>query len=95
MGVWPLAFTKKGDYTMAKFKHLTKERFDDVCYRLFKIQSGLNGLGSLFEFQSSENCFSVDELFGMGQIIKQLSRELSIQEDILRCGYDSRAVTKK
>ena len=80
---------------MAKLKHLTKNRFDNVCNRLFEIQSGLDGLGSLFEFQSREANLSPDELFGVGQLMKQLSRELSTQEDILRCGYDSRAVTKK
>lgn len=80
---------------MAKFKHLTRKRFDNVCHRLFEIQSSLNGLGSLFEFQSKEVCFSPSELFGMGQLIKQLGHELAIQEDILRCGYDSQAVTKK
>ena len=80
---------------MAKIKHLTKERFDSVCHRLFEIQSGLDGLGSLFESQRGEASFSPAELFGVGQLIKQLSRELSIQEEILRCGYDSRAVTKE
>ena len=79
---------------MAKFKHLTKEKFDNVCYRLFEIHSGLDGLGTLFESQSAETCFSTEELFGMGQVIKQLARNLSVQEDILRYGHDSRTVTK-
>ena len=80
---------------MAKIKHLTKKRFDNACNQIFHIQCGLSGLGSLFEFQSVEACFSNEEFFGMGQVIKQLARELSIQEDILRCGYDSRAVNEK
>ena len=79
---------------MAKFKHLTEDRLSNVCNQLFKIQSGLEGLGSLFEFQSREACYSPDELFGIGQLLKQLSRELSAQENILRCGYDGRAVKK-
>lgn len=79
---------------MAKFKHLTKERFDEVCNRLWKVHSALNGAGSLFEYQSREAFYDQDELFGMGQIFKQLSKELEILEDILRCGYDSRALTK-
>ena len=80
---------------MAKFKHLTRGRFDNICNRIFEIQCGLDGLGSLFESQSRQTSLSPDELCGVGQLMKQLVRELSIQEDILRCGYDSRAVTKK
>ena len=80
---------------MAKFKHLTKDRFSNACHRIFEIQSGLNGLGSLFEFQSQHSCISPDEFFGIGKLIKLLSEELSIQEEILRCGYDSSAVTKE
>ncbi|MDC1174189.1 hypothetical protein OAT67_02265 [Bacteriovoracaceae bacterium] len=79
---------------MAKFKHLTQEKMDDVCFRLFQVQMGLNGLGSLFEFQSREAVYDPDEFHGIGQLIKQQSKELSILEDILRCGYDSRAITK-
>ena len=77
---------------MAKFKHLTNEKLDNVCHRIFEIQSGLNGLASLFEFQSRDACYSPDEFFGMGQLMKQLARELSIQEDILRCGYNSKPI---
>ena len=80
---------------MAKFKHLTKEKFDNVCYRLFEIQNELNGLGALFEAHSTESCMSPDELFGVGRLIKHVGRELSIQEEILREGYDSQAVTKE
>ena len=80
---------------MAKFKHLTKDRFSNACHRLFDIQSGLNGLGSLFEFQSQHSCISPDEFFGIGKLIKRLAEDLSIQEEILRCGYDSSAVTKE
>ena len=77
-----------------KIKHITRKRFDNACNRLFEIQSGLDGLSSLFEFQSSDACFNPGELSGMGQLLKLLARELSTQEDILRCGYDSRAVLK-
>ena len=80
---------------MEKFKHLTKDKLSNACGRIFDIQSGLYGLGSLFEYQSSDACFSTSELFGIGQLLKQISHELSIQEDILRCGYDSRAVKKE
>ena len=79
---------------MAKFKHLTHKKLEDVCFQLFQIQSGLKGLGSLFEFQSRGISLDSDELYGIGQLIKQLAHELSVQEDILRCGYDSKAITK-
>ena len=80
---------------MAKIKHIRRKRLDKVCNRISNIESGLNGLGALFEFQSREACLEPDELFGVGQLMKILAHELSIQEDTLRCGYDSRAVTKK
>lgn len=78
---------------MAKVKHIKKKRLDKACNRLFDIQSGLGGLGALFEFQEVD--LSPSESFGVGQLIKILAHELSIQEDIIRCGYDSQAVTKK
>ena len=31
----------------------------------------------------------------MGQLMRTLAHELSVQENILRCGYDSRAATKE
>ena len=80
---------------MAKeIKHITRKRFDNACYRLFEIHSGLDGLGSLFESQSSDAHFNPEELFGVGQLLKLLARELSTQEGILRDGYDRRAVLK-
>ena len=63
---------------MAKFKHLTKDKLSNACGRIFDIQSGLYGLGSLFEYQSSDACFSTSELFGIGQLLKQISHELVI-----------------
>jgi len=68
---------------MAEFEHLSKDKLYTVCDSLFKIQGGLDGLGSLLEFQSSEACYSPDDLFGVGQLLRLLSHELSIQEDIL------------
>ena len=79
---------------MSKIKHLNQKNLDDVCWRLYQVQSGLNGLGSLFEFQSKDAVYDPDELHGIGQLLKHLSRELSALEDILRCGYESRAVKK-
>ncbi len=80
---------------MAKFKHLTKKKLEDVRNRLFEVSSGLNGLGSLFESQSGDFCPSPGEFFGIGQLVKQYSREIEIQEDILNCGYNSQAVKKE
>lgn len=77
---------------MSKIKHLNQKKLDDVCCRISQVQSGLNGLGSLFEFQLGDVIYDPDELHGIGQLLKHLSRELSTLEDILRCGYDSRTV---
>ncbi len=80
---------------MAKFKHLTEKKLKDIRNRLFEVSSGLNGLGTLFESQSKAFCPSTSELFGVGQLVKQFSREIEIQEDILNCGYNSQAVKKE
>ena len=79
---------------MAKFKHLAKEKMEHVTNRLWEIETSLEGLGSLFEDQSSDSVFEPDELFGIGQLVKGQARELAILGDILKCGYDSMAITK-
>ena len=71
--------------------HLNKEKIDDVCKRLWATSGALNGLGALFEQATRDPCLDGDEFFGLGQLLKNLSQELSKLEDILHCGYDSRA----
>ncbi len=80
---------------MEKFEHLTKDKLKNICHRLFEIQSGFNGLGSLFEFQSQHSCMSPDEFFGVGKLIKLLAEDLSIQEEILRTCCDASSMTKE
>ena len=85
--------SKKGK-KMAKFKHLSKNKFNHVRQNLLQIENGLSGLGALFEDQGATWALSQNELFGIGQIIKLMGHQLSIQNDILDCGYDSKAITK-
>ena len=53
-----------------------------------------DGMAALLQGQGRDACPDADDFFGMGQAIKGISKELSILEDILRCGHDSMALTK-
>lgn len=79
---------------MGKLKHLNKKKVEAVNDRLWQVESGLKGLGSLFKNQSRHASYSQDELFGLGQLLQHLSYELSVLEDVLHCGYDSKAMKK-
>ena len=81
---------------MAKFKHLTKEKMDKVTNDLWEIKSSLKGLGCLFQYKDDGGhaFFDTSDLFGIGQLIKGIAKRVSVLEDILRCGYDSMAITE-
>lgn len=74
---------------MNGIEHLTPKKVEKVTCRLWKVSSSLNGLGSLFRFQSRESCIDQDEYAGIGHLLQELSEEINRLEDILRCGYDS------
>ena len=80
---------------MSKIKHIKEKRLYKICDRLFEIHSGMESIGFLFESQARDAFFGPHKLFRLGQLIRILARELSTQEDILRCGYDSQAGMKK
>ena len=82
---------------MAKFKHLTKNKVEHVSNQLWKIGSSLNGLGAVFQLKQErgDSSIDVDELYGIGQLLKGLSKQLSVVEDILRRGHDSMALTEE
>lgn len=71
--------------------HLNKKLIDKVCDRLWEVEGSLKGLGGLFTKSLNNFCFEGEEVFGIGQLLKKLADEISRSEDILRCGYDSRA----
>lgn len=77
---------------MTYYQHLDDEKLDQVALRLLELEGSLKGLGVLFQYHGNESAPSPDELSGIGQLLKGLAKEVSILEDILRCGYDS---TKK
>ena len=79
---------------MAEFEHLSKEKMEHVTTGLWEISSSLNGLGSVFQGGKNEIPVDSEEWFGLGQMLKILSQRASSLEDILRCGYDSTAITK-
>ena len=79
---------------MTKFKHLNKSKLEYVTQRFLVIESSLDGLEALFHGQDSHSCPDINELYGMGDLIKELGREVSILTGILEYGYDSKAITK-
>lgn len=70
-------------------KHLNQETYKGILSEIYSIGSSLNGLGALLEQASNQSHFEHDELHGIGELAKVLSKSLSRVEDILRCGYDS------
>lgn len=71
--------------------HLDKDKLDKVCERLWHAHGSLLGLGGLFTQGTRDICFDDGEFYGIGLLIKTISQELEILEDILRCGIDSTA----
>ena len=82
---------------MAEFEHLTDEKLKYITNRLWEVESSLRGLSRLFQYKEDMGGvdFDTEEFFGIGQLLKVLAREISIQEDILKCGYDSTAITEE
>ena len=82
---------------MAEFGHLTNEKLEHVTNRLWEVESSLRGLTRLFQYKEDigDVHFDSEEFFGIGQLLSVLSREISIQEDILKCGFDSMAITEE
>lgn len=76
---------------MNDLEHLTPKKVEAICIRLWSVRGSLRGVGALLEQQSLSACYETDELFGLGQLCKSFSGQLDKIEDILRCGYDSRA----
>ncbi|MCB0368134.1 MAG: hypothetical protein KDD50_00645 [Bdellovibrionales bacterium] len=71
--------------------HLSKEKLEKVCERLWCAHGSLKGLGGLFTQGCRDICFDDGEFYGIGLLLKKMSEELEILEDILRCGKDSAA----
>ncbi|MCB0369710.1 MAG: hypothetical protein KDD50_10845 [Bdellovibrionales bacterium] len=71
--------------------HLNKEKLEAICNRLWNVHGSLNGLGSLFTQGTRDVCLDDREFYGIGLILKNISGELAILEDILRTGRDSGA----
>ena len=76
---------------MESLEHLNPKKIGKVAGRLSVASSSLNGLGSLFYFQSRESCMDQSEFAGIGYLLQEIAGEISRVEDILRCGYDSTA----
>jgi len=72
--------------------HLDNNKLlDKICERLWIASGSLKGIGSLFTQDQKEICLDSDEFYGIGQLLKTISEELSILEDLIRSGCDSMA----
>lgn len=69
---------------MSKSK-ISPEELEAVISKLWQIEGSLKGLGALFEQQGRGASFESDELFGIGQLLKNLSCEIALIEKLLRC----------
>ena len=71
---------------MKKTKRLTPEEIEKVSDRLWKTSCSLNGLGSLFYFQSEDSCINAEEYMGIAILLQELSKEITRLENIIRYG---------
>lgn len=69
-------------------RQLSSKEVEEVCYRLWMLGGSLKGIGTLFEQQEMHSYYEKDELFGIGQLLKCLSREMSHLELILQGASD-------
>ncbi len=63
----------------------------EIFDKMWSLSGSLNGIGALLQQQdpNASYCYDHDELFGLGQLLKLLSSEISKIEDILRSGNKS------
>ena len=76
---------------MSSLDHLTSPKLEKVKERLWTASGSLKGLSGLFTQGHRDTSFDDGEIYGIGQLLKKISEEISILEDILNCGYDSMA----
>ena len=74
--------------------HLNKEKLEKVQMRLWRLSHAFKGVAGIFRGNKQELPLNNDELSGLGELFNIFSDELSTLEDILGCGYDSKAITK-
>ena len=73
-------------------RHLENQKLvNKICERIWTASGSLRGIGSLFLQDHKEICLDSDEFYGIGQLLKTISEELSILEDLIRSGDDSMA----
>jgi hypothetical protein len=76
---------------MSSIGHINKKVLFKVCDRIDDAKGSLMGMSGLLRQTSNDICFTNGELYGLGQLLKKISEELDVVEDILRCGEDSTA----
>ena len=76
---------------MKNRNHITEKVLDKAIQKISKLRSSLLGLGGLFTQGTINVSLDDDEFHGIGILLKKLSTELSIVEEILNCGLVSTA----
>lgn len=63
---------------------MQKNNREEICNRLWEISGALHGIGALLQQQDKSASYEHSELFGLGQLLKSLSEEITKLEDQLR-----------
>ena len=81
---------------MRDLSHLSEKKLNYVVDELWVIESSLSGMGALFQIKDTSGSIDVDvsDFHGIGNALKKISKDISILQDILNCGHDSRAITE-
>ena len=65
-------------------KHITEKQLNMVCQRLASIKLATNSLGMVFNMATDDLYFNYEQLTGVGEIFRMLSRETQRIELFLR-----------
>ena len=79
---------------MEKHEHFSKENINHITTRLWELESILKGVAVLFQQHGGDGSFGTDELFGIGQLLKGLSLEISTLKDILTCACGDKGASR-
>jgi hypothetical protein len=69
---------------------LKEKQRDDLCKTLWSVEGSLKAIAGLVEQMPENHCFDQQDLFGLSQLLRKLTLEVSTTEDILRSGRNSR-----
>ena len=65
-----------------------EKTLEKITIKVWEVRGSLRGLGSLLENQQLDPFYKADDLYGLGQLLKGLSKELVKVEDGLNGAED-------